>query len=93
MDKQLIINLANFNKLFLTDEETLQMEEYLEFALASLAKMNEVDCEDVLPLIHCVDLTNVFRQDIAAKTVSREEVLANAPQQSERCFQVPRVVE
>lgn len=93
MENQEILNLAAFNKLVLNEAEARQTEEYLNFALAALNKMGEVACADVTPLIHSVELTNVFREDVAAKTVSREQILANAPQQSEGCFQVPKVVD
>lgn len=93
VDKKTLLNLAAANKLNLTVEEEKQLDEYMDFALLALDKMQEVATENVQPLIHCVDFTNVFRQDEVAKTVSRDELLANAPQESEGCFKVPMVVE
>ena len=36
---------------------------------------------------------NVFREDVRKPSAPREEILANAPQQLEGCYAVPRVVD
>ena len=45
------------------------------------------------PLVSVLDIKNVLREDIEAKTISRDEILENAPEQYDGYFQVPGTLE
>ena len=53
------------------------------------AALGQIDTECVAPLVTVLDLNNVLREDVAYKLLTRDEVLANAPEQYDGYFQVP----
>ena len=42
---------------------------------------------------HLFPVHNVFREDEVTNTGSREQILANAPEQKDGAFKVPRTIE
>ena len=63
-------------------------------AIAQLSEtLNELDTCGVEPLSHSFPVTNVFHEDEVAPSMDREALLANAPNQKDGCFQVPKTVE
>ena len=56
-------------------------------------KLNELDTEGVEPMSHLFPVHNVFREDEVINADSREQILANAPEQKDGAFKVPRTIE
>jgi len=56
-------------------------------------KLNEVDTEGIRPTSHAISLTNAFREDDQKEHLERDQALANAPQQEEGAFVVPKIIE
>lgn len=54
--------------------------------------LQKIDTTGVEPTTHALPLTNVFREDVVGKTLSREEALANAPEHTEESFKVPKIL-
>jgi len=52
----------------------------------------KIDTRDVEPLVTVLDVTNVLRDDVAEKHISREKILAAAPGQHDGYFQVPKAL-
>ena len=52
--------------------------------------LSEIDTEGVAPLNHVMDIENVFREDTVHESMGAEKVLANAPEENENMFQVPK---
>lgn len=67
---------------------TSEMNKMLDF----VEKLNELDTENVKPLSHPIENTNVFRKDEVTKSTDREEALKNAPDKSSEHFKVPKVI-
>ena len=65
-----------------------QIGEILQY----IDKLNEVDTEGVEPTSHAIFLTNAFREDEPAAHLENETALANAPEQEDGCFAVPRII-
>ena len=65
-----------------------QIGEILEY----VDKLNEVDTEGVKPTSHAISLSNAFREDEQKAHLDREKALANAPQEEDGNFSVPKVV-
>jgi aspartyl-tRNA(Asn)/glutamyl-tRNA(Gln) amidotransferase subunit C len=51
-----------------------------------------VDTDGVEPTYRVVDLVNIFREDVARKSLSQEEALKNAPRRENGYFKSPRIV-
>ncbi len=85
--------LAKLARVGLTDEEkrslAAQMSEILDYARA----LDEVDVQDIAPTSQVTGLTNVYRQDIIVRSeLSREELLANAPESEGGSIKVKAVL-
>ena len=75
--------------LDLQDDERALLRAQLEGLCESFAVLEQIDTDDVLPLVTVLNTRNVMRDDRAEKILSREEILANAPEQYDGYFQVP----
>ena len=65
----------------------------LDNLTSGLASLESIDTGCIVPLVSVLDLSNVLREDISNKLLTREETLANAPKQSDGYFQVPGTLE
>ena len=80
-------------KLDLPESERRWVSDCMDLLTGSFPALESVDTSGVEPLIAVLDIRNVLREDISSKMLSREELLANAPEQYDGYFQVPRTVE
>ena len=60
--------------------------------LRFMERFAELDVRNTPPTTHILPLENVFRQDEALPGLSREEALANAPEQNNGYFVVPKIL-
>jgi len=88
-----IKKLESLTKLKLTDEEKTAALEYFDFWIPKFNMLENVDTENVEPLITVSSLVNVMREDVSYKMVSVDELLENAPDQHNGYFVVPRILE
>jgi aspartyl-tRNA(Asn)/glutamyl-tRNA(Gln) amidotransferase subunit C len=77
-------------KLELSDEEKEQAKKDMSNMLEYVSKLNELDTENVEAMSHAFDVKNVFREDVVTNTEDRENLLANAPEQKDGCYKVPK---
>ena len=93
MDKELLQKLALFNKFVLSGAEEEQLLAEFDRSLKRLAPLTRTDLKDVPIMVWADGVAPVYREDRRKKTVSREEILRQAPEQAENCFAVPRVAD
>lgn len=74
------------------DEEKDEFVEQFNSILEYFHQLDEVDTEGVEPTYRVVDLSNVFREDAACKSLTQEEALKNAPRRENGYFKSPRIV-
>ena len=77
-------------KLELSDEEKEQAKKDMETMLDYIVTLNELDTEGIEPMSHVFPVNNVFREDVVTNGDNHEAMLANAPQQKEQSYKVPR---
>lgn len=85
--------LAALARLRLAPEEEARMADDLGAILDYVAQLQEVDTEGVEPLLHVLDLQNVFRADVRAERLAPHDALAGAPDHDGTFFRVPKVIE
>ncbi len=85
--------VAKLARLELTDDEIDRQAANLNTLLTQFEKLLTLDVTGIEPTSHAIPMVNVLREDILRPSLSREEVLANAPEASDGCFVVPRVIE
>ena len=74
-------------KLELSDEEKEQAKQDM---LEYVSKLNELDTDSVEPMSHAFPVSNVFREDVVTNGDDRDNLLANAPEQKDGCYKVPK---
>jgi aspartyl-tRNA(Asn)/glutamyl-tRNA(Gln) amidotransferase subunit C len=88
-----VLKVANLARLKLSEAEIDDYTAKLGNILAYVESLNEVDTEDVEPMVHAVELSNVFRRDEVEPSLAREKALSNAPKTDGQFFLVPRILD
>jgi len=86
-------HIAELARLSLTDEEKTRYQEQLSAILDYAEKLQAVDTSAIPPTATVLPLRNVMRADEPRDSMSREDVLANAPQVKADSFRVQAVLE
>jgi aspartyl-tRNA(Asn)/glutamyl-tRNA(Gln) amidotransferase subunit C len=92
ISRQDIEKVALLARLQLTESELATMTDELAQIVGYVDQLAEVDTNGVEPMAHAVEVTNVFRDDVVAECLPRNEALANAPHHDERGYLVPAVL-
>ena len=86
-------SLATLSALDLSQAELATMTVELESIIANIEALGELGTEGVEPTYQVTALSNVWRQDqVEESEVSREDLLALAPQQAASQIKVPKVL-
>jgi aspartyl-tRNA(Asn)/glutamyl-tRNA(Gln) amidotransferase subunit C len=89
IDRDEVLHVASLARLALRDEEIEPMARELSAVLDHIAKIDELDLDDVPPSTHVVELTGGLRPDVPRPCLTREAALAQAPAVSGDGFLVP----
>ena len=93
IDAEQVRKVAKLARLDLSESEVEEFSGQLSAILKYVEKMNELDTENVQPLAHCLDVSNVLREDVAGESLGVEKTLANAPQRDNEFFKVPKILD
>ena len=88
-----IRKVAELARLNLSEQEVVELRPQLSKLIDYVAVLDEVDTEDIEPMVHAIEQTNVFRDDVPTAPLPREEALANAPKTDGKYFLVPPIIE
>ncbi|MBT5354892.1 MAG: Asp-tRNA(Asn)/Glu-tRNA(Gln) amidotransferase subunit GatC [Flavobacteriales bacterium] len=92
VNNKLIQDIAKLSKLKFDDSAEEKMKADLEKMLAFVDKLNEIDTEDVDPLIYMSEEVNVLIEDKVTEETSQKDALKNAPEKDSDYFKVPTVL-
>lgn len=92
INDDMITKLSDLAKLEFSSGEREKIKTDLNKILHFVEKLQQVDTEGVEPLIYMNEDVNVLRDDVAEKTITKEEALKNAPQKDSDYFKVPTVL-
>ncbi len=84
--------VALLSRLELTEDEIDTQIGPLNDLLKQFEALQQLDVTGVEPTSHSIPVVNVLREDVVKPSLTRDEVLANAPESREGCFVVPRVI-
>jgi len=87
-----VASVARLARLQLTDEQLDRATSQLGDILDHARDMAALDLDGVEPTSHPYPLVNVLRDDVAAPSLDRDEVLAAAPAAESGMFRVPPVI-
>lgn len=84
--------VALLARLELAPEELDTMTSQLARIVDYVQQLALLPTDDVAPMAHAVELTNVFARDEERPSLPREAALANSPKHDAECFRVPAVL-
>lgn len=85
--------VARLARLELTDAELESFTGQLGRILDYVAILDELNVDEVEPMVHAVELPNVLRPDDLTPSLPRAAALANAPKTDGKYFLVPAIIE
>ena len=83
--------VADLARLELSEADVETMARQLSAIVDYINPLQQVNTDGVEPLAHALDLHDVFRDDVPAKSLSEAEALANAPARKDNFYSVPAV--
>lgn len=85
--------VAGLAQLTLDDAAKERLAKEMGDILTYMDTLNELDTSDVEPMMHVLDMTNVYREDVVGQSLDRETALSNAPKTDGEYFLVPRILD
>ena len=79
-------------RLEFSDEQLDTMTAQMDQILGYMDLLGEVDTDNVEPMAHAVEVSNVLRDDRVKASLDRDQALANAPNRDDECYLVPAVL-
>ena len=79
-------------RLRLSEQELDTMTAQLGQIVGYVESLSTLDTENVEPMAHGVELSNVFAPDELRESLDRNRVLAGAPKHDAECYRVPAVL-
>ena len=92
IDNKTIDRIATLAKLSFDAHEKEEIKKDLTKILAFVDKLNEVNTDDVEPLIYMNEVEDELRNDVVDNVVTQKEALENAPQKDSDYIKVPKVL-
>jgi aspartyl-tRNA(Asn)/glutamyl-tRNA(Gln) amidotransferase subunit C len=93
LTREQVTHIAGLARLALTEEELALYQEQLSEVLEYFERLQAVDTAAIPPTATVLPVRNVMRADEPRPSMAQEDILANAPQAKEGCFQVQAVLE
>jgi aspartyl-tRNA(Asn)/glutamyl-tRNA(Gln) amidotransferase subunit C len=85
--------IAQLARIEITEAQAEETARQLNDILRMIEQINRVDTQGVAPMSHPLDGVQRLRADEVSDAPERERTMANAPEQQDGLFLVPRVVE
>ena len=85
-------NVEILSKLALSSGEREKAKEEMGKILSYIEKLNELDTENVEPLVHIFEEDSCFREDAVTNGDGRADALKNAPKSKGGQYVVPKTV-
>lgn len=93
IERDTVLKMAHLARLEIDEQELGVISTDLERILGFMEKLNELDTENVEPLIYMTDAVNVTRKDEVQHEITHEDALRNAPQRDSDYFRIAKVIE
>jgi len=90
--KQEVLYVADLARLEIDEASVEKFAGQIGNILEYVDQLKQVDTAGIKPTSHALALTNAFREDTEAQHLERDVSLANAPEQEDGNFVVPKVI-
>ncbi len=85
-------HIAQLAHLKLNEEEVELLSKELSDILDYIDKLNELATDNITPTAYTIPMHNVLREDKVKPSMERKKVLANAPEEENGQFKVPKII-
>ena len=89
---EIVDHIAHLSRLEFEGDKKVMIKADMERIVTFMGKLQEVDTENVEPLIFMTKEINRLRDDVPADTVSQKEALKNGPKTDSDYFRIPKVL-
>ena len=93
IDIKTVDEIAHLARLEFNDEAKGEILNNMNRMLAFVDKLNELNTDNVEPLIYMTEERSVLREDEVKVTLTQQEALKNAPKKDSDYFKVPKVID
>ena len=93
LTREEVLHIAHLARVAVSDEDVAKFQHQLSDILTHFETLQALDTEGVEPTTHPLPLESVMRTDEVRPSLSREDVLANAPLAEDGLFRVRAVLE
>ena len=92
IDLDTLEKVAHLARLEVREEDKQSLLDDMNNILNFMDKLNEVNTDNVEPLVYMNDEVNVLREDEVKQIISRTDALRNAPKHDGKYFRVAKVI-
>ncbi len=93
ISKEQVEHVARLARLEVSENEKAMFARQLSGILTYMDQLKELDTKGVEPTATVLPTDNVFRDDNVRPSLPQEKALANAPDQADGFFRVPKILE
>jgi aspartyl-tRNA(Asn)/glutamyl-tRNA(Gln) amidotransferase subunit C len=93
ISREQVEHVARLARLALSEQEIDALTGDMDAILGYVDKLTELNTDHIVPTAHAVPMENAFRTDEARPSIGTDKALQNAPEASDSCFLVPKVIE
>lgn len=90
---EIVDHIAHLARLEFEGEAKTAIKQDMENIISFMEVLQQVNTENVEPLIFMSDEINRLREDVAEVTLTQSEVLKNAPKKDSDYFRIPKVLD
>lgn len=90
---EIVEHIAHLSRLEFVGDEKNAIKNDLDKIIGFMGKLNELNTDNVEPLIFMSSEQNRLREDIPTVTISHDEALKNAPKKDSDYFRIPKVLD
>ena len=92
LSRNAVEQVASLARLKLDQEALSRMSHDLAEIISFVEQLDTLNTDNVEPLAHAAELSNVLADDAIAPSLPRDAALANAPKHDGECYLVPAVL-
>ena len=93
ISKEQVEHVARLARLEVSEDEKAMFARQLSGILTYMDQLKELETKGVEPTATVLPTDNVFRDDDVRPSLPQEKALANAPDQADGFFRVPKIIE
>ena len=93
IDITTVNEISHLARLEFNEEAKSEILNDINRMLSFIGKLNELDTDNVEPLIYMTNERNVLRKDEVEHTITQKEALKNAPKKDSDYFRAPKVIQ